>query len=419
MATFGELTIKASEFELNEGVGNGSPTAAEFSNIDLNGTQSSLTKASSTYTSFEESMKQSAASESSYNGFSSNLRSLTAPYSTSIGGVANDNNNNLQAKVSARQSSSFSATAGSPPTNGGGGGGATILVTSSNGSSPSSMLSTVTENSTRLALKTASTIESLRQWSKSAYKCTRQIVSEKLGKTTRTTDPELEAIIENLRETKRKYETVLNLALTLSQQFGQVFDTQRQMAELFTELSQKSPELIEDFSANAETQRQLFKHGEALIKNLNSFVSNLNTLCNKTIDDTLLTIRNYEAARLEYDANRNDLEALQALPQRNEKIALQISDKEHDLAAFKEKYDKLKKDVEIKVKFLDENRIKVMRKQLFFFHQSIAAYYTGNKQDLDEIAKQYSSHGCRSPNMSTSQHVDNESPSKIMSFLEH
>lgn len=190
MATFGELAIKASEFDLNE---MSSPTA-EFSNIDLNGTQSSLTnKPASSYTSFEESMKQSE----SYNGFSSNLRSLTAPYSTSIG-VANDNNNNLSTggfKVT--KHSSFS---GSSPTNGNEASSshpsATILVTSSNGSSPSSMLSTVTENSTKLALKTASTIESLRQWSKSAYKCTRQIVSEKLGKTTRTTDPELEAIIE-------------------------------------------------------------------------------------------------------------------------------------------------------------------------------------------------------------------------------
>ena len=70
---------------------------------------------------------------------------------------------------------------------------------------------------------------------------------------------------QNLRDTKRKYETILNLALSLAHQFGQVFDTQRQMAELFTELSQKSPELIEDFSTNAEAQRQLFKHGEILL----------------------------------------------------------------------------------------------------------------------------------------------------------
>lgn len=30
---------------------------------------------------------------------------------------------------------------------------------------------------------------------------------------------------------------------------------------------------------------------------LNFFISGMNTLCNKTIDDTLLTVKNYEAAR--------------------------------------------------------------------------------------------------------------------------
>ncbi|TMW39178.1 hypothetical protein DOY81_015742, partial [Sarcophaga bullata] len=34
----------------------------------------------------------------------------------------------------------------------------------------------------------------------------------------------------------------------------------------------------------------------------------VNTLCNKTIDDTLLTIRQYETARIDLDAYRIDLE---------------------------------------------------------------------------------------------------------------
>jgi hypothetical protein len=62
--------------------------------------------------------------------------------------------------------------------------------------SPQSVLTSAGEASTKLASKTASTIESLRLWGKSAYKCTRQLVSEKLGKTTRTVDPEIEASID-------------------------------------------------------------------------------------------------------------------------------------------------------------------------------------------------------------------------------
>jgi hypothetical protein len=62
--------------------------------------------------------------------------------------------------------------------------------------SPQAVLNSASEASTKLAHRTASTIETLRIWGKSAYKCTRQLVSEKLGKTSRTLDPEIEASIE-------------------------------------------------------------------------------------------------------------------------------------------------------------------------------------------------------------------------------
>lgn len=42
----------------------------------------------------------------------------------------------------------------------------------------------------------APTIDKLKQWSRSAYKCTKQTIYEKLGKTTRTVDVELENQIE-------------------------------------------------------------------------------------------------------------------------------------------------------------------------------------------------------------------------------
>jgi len=60
----------------------------------------------------------------------------------------------------------------------------------------SAVLSSAGEVSSKFAQKTVTTIETLRQWSKSAYKCTRQLVSEKLGKTDRTVDTELDASIE-------------------------------------------------------------------------------------------------------------------------------------------------------------------------------------------------------------------------------
>jgi hypothetical protein len=102
------------------------------------------------------------------------------------------------------------------------------------------------------------------------------------------------------------------------------------LADSFATLSQKTPELIDEFSSNCETQRNLVKNGETLLskplyllflfylffyfKNLdsiNGFTSALNTFCSKTMEDTLLTVNNYEGARLEYDAYRFDMEILQ------------------------------------------------------------------------------------------------------------
>ncbi|CAF3341960.1 unnamed protein product [Rotaria sp. Silwood1] len=53
------------------------------------------------------------------------------------------------------------------------------------------------------------TIDKLKQWSRSTYKCTKQSIYEKLGKTTRTVDVEVDTQIEQLGETKRRYENML------------------------------------------------------------------------------------------------------------------------------------------------------------------------------------------------------------------
>lgn len=54
---------------------------------------------------------------------------------------------------------------------------------------------------------------------------------------------ELEAQIEMLRETQRKYNGVLRLSGALTQQLAGAAHTQRALGEAFAELAQKSPEL--------------------------------------------------------------------------------------------------------------------------------------------------------------------------------
>lgn len=77
----------------------------------------------------------------------------------------------------------------------------------------------------------------------STLQCTKQILSEKLGRGSRTVDLELEAQIDVLRDNKRKYEHVVKLAQTLANQLAQMMQTQRQLGDAFADLSLKSPEL--------------------------------------------------------------------------------------------------------------------------------------------------------------------------------
>ncbi|XP_040564598.1 arfaptin-2 isoform X1 [Lepeophtheirus salmonis] len=232
-------------------------------------------------------------------------------------------------------------------------------------------------------------LEYLKNWTISTYKCSRQTIYEKLGKSSRTIDSEMEGQIEALRDTQRKYGNILRLARALSSHFGNVVQTQSSLGECFNDLSNRSPELQKEFKQNADTQKKLRKNGEALLSALNFFVSSVNTLCNKTMEDTITTVKHYESARIEYDAYRSDLEFFSSAP-KTESNAVKLIEMEGIFNKARVDFEKLRSDVQIKLKFLNENRVKVMHKQLTLFHNAITAYFTGNQNALEATLKQFS-----------------------------
>ncbi|KAI1893604.1 hypothetical protein AGOR_G00125430 [Albula goreensis] len=228
----------------------------------------------------------------------------------------------------------------------------------------------------------------MKKWGINTYKCTKQLISERFGRGSRTVDLELEAQIDVLRDTKHKYENVLRLARALTNHFYNMVQTQHALGDTFADLSQKSPELQDEFGYNAETQKLLCKNGETLLGAINFFVSSINTLVNKTMEDTLMTIKMYENARLEFDAYRADLEELSMGP-RDAVTLARIDVAQQQFQIHKDKYERLRSDVTIKLKFLEENKVKVMHKQLLLFHNAISAYFAGNQQQLEQTLKQF------------------------------
>uniref|UniRef100_A0A8C4RY54 ADP-ribosylation factor interacting protein 1 (arfaptin 1) n=1 Tax=Erpetoichthys calabaricus TaxID=27687 RepID=A0A8C4RY54_ERPCA len=144
----------------------------------------------------------------------------------------------------------------------------------------------------------------------------------------------------------------------------------------------------EEFGYNAETQKLLSKNGETLLGAINFFIASVKTLVDKTIEDTMVNIKQYEAARVEYDAYRTDLEELNLGP-RDATTLPKIEQSQQIFQIHREKYEKMRNDVSIKLKFLEENKVKVLHNQLILFHNAIAAYFAGNQQQLEQTLKQF------------------------------
>ncbi|CAL4068881.1 unnamed protein product, partial [Meganyctiphanes norvegica] len=92
--------------------------------------------------------------------------------------------------------------------------------------------------------------------------------------------------------------------------------------------------------------------------------------------------------RVEYDAYRTDLELLSTVP-RSEISSIKLEEAQRSYNANKAQYDQLRADVAIKLKFLDENKVKVMHKQLLLFHNAVSAYFSGNQSALEATLKQF------------------------------
>jgi DNA-binding transcriptional regulator GbsR (MarR family) len=202
-------------------------------------------------------------------------------------------------------------------------------------------------------------MDNFKKWSISTYKCTRQLLSEKFGKGSRTVDEELESQVAVLKETQKKYLNILRLAKQLAQQFSAMLLTQRSLGDAFSDLGLKTPDLHDEFNYNAETQKTLARNGEVLLAALNFFTANLQTLCSKTIEDTMATVKAYDAARVEFDAYRSDHQYYAQTTPTSSAATFKAEEAKKEFEKQKARYDRIRNDLTVKLKFLEENKVNI------------------------------------------------------------
>ena len=155
-----------------------------------------------------------------------------------------------------------------------------------------------------------STTSNIKEWSFFQYKVTKQVLSERFGKSLRTVDASLESRLEAIKDTQRKYQHLMSLSGQLQVHMEKVVETQKALAEHFAFLSVRCPELDAEFEFNSDTHKKIARNGDTLVSSLQFFISNLYTLSSKSIEDTLTTAKQYETTRILFDAYRSDLEAV-------------------------------------------------------------------------------------------------------------
>lgn len=77
-------------------------------------------------------------------------------------------------------------------------------------------------------------LERVRKWSITTYKCTRQALSEKLGRGSRTVDLDLQPRLELLKDDRQRYDHMTKLAQTLANQLAQLSVTQKTLGDVFS-----------------------------------------------------------------------------------------------------------------------------------------------------------------------------------------
>uniref|UniRef100_A0A0K0EKM4 AH domain-containing protein n=1 Tax=Strongyloides stercoralis TaxID=6248 RepID=A0A0K0EKM4_STRER len=218
-------------------------------------------------------------------------------------------------------------------------------------------------------------LKNIKKWTVNTFKNTKQNVLEHLGKAEKTIDVETEGQIEGLRELHKRYTTLLSTAMTFQNHFALLNKANKDLAEGFYQIGLKETELTNECNDNHEIFKTVSQNGELFEREINKFIDAMETLCDKTMQDTFITIQMYASTRLEYDVAKCELNELKDSSKCTNATLEEAEGKVKDC---KEKYEGMINDVRTKIVLLKENRLKVMRNHMNTFQQAFRAYSKSN-----------------------------------------
>lgn len=226
-------------------------------------------------------------------------------------------------------------------------------------------------------------LETVRRWSITTYMYTRQALSERLGSGSRTVDLDLEPRLQDLMEDQRRYGHLTQLAQALANQIARFAATQKSLGDALAQLGVRSPSLHVQFGVNAAAQHFLSGQGEGLAGAVGSFSQEVETLVSRTMEDTVMTVKQYQRHRMEYDAYRCDLEELNLGP-RDASTHVKLERAERSFQNHRSRYVQSRDQLSVKLQLLGDNKVKVLKRQLLLLQTAGSAHNGSCHQLLQE-----------------------------------
>jgi len=225
-------------------------------------------------------------------------------------------------------------------------------------------------------------MKNFKSWGFNTFMRTKQKVKEKLNRTSKTLDANVEDRIDMLRVQKNQYSLMVANNNRTIEQLRQFTLIHQCTARMNSELSQTERTLSESLLFQSQTEVGALTHIKDLINKLVCSNETLDTLVNKTYGDLYLTIQSYETARVELDAYKTETTRLEnQLQLKNESKTsandhLKLQEIQENLEQKRLRYESIKDTVLTKIDLLEDHKNRVIEREMLNYRHAWFNYYS-------------------------------------------
>ena len=238
-------------------------------------------------------------------------------------------------------------------------------------------------------------VHDFKSWGVTQLVCFGQYLGEVTSRRGRTVDMQLTERVVKIGTSRAAYVSMAKLALHIRNVLQTMEKTHSEMAYYLRDMSMHNSGIPSSFhpalASTSGAHLNVIGRNQLLVLALESFSKRLTTHIRVAIDDTLSQVPHYKQARIEYDAYRNALESVKVKYQGSAAAARDraIEIAEDNLRPRQERFQAVRQEMLVRVRFLEQNETSVIHKQLVLLQNATCAFYSGKTDVMMQCLKEF------------------------------